>query len=60
MRFSFQYNSANQRTAITNADNSYWVYQYDALGQVTAGKKYWPDGTEVNGNQQQGKCLLFQ
>ncbi len=26
--FSYNYNSANQRTATTNADSSYWVYQY--------------------------------
>jgi len=39
--FSYQYNSANQRTSITNADNARWVYQYDALGQVVSGKKYW-------------------
>jgi len=27
------------------------VYQYDALGQVTSGKKYWADGTAVAGQQ---------
>lgn len=36
---------------MTNADNSYWVYQYDSLGQVTSGKKYWSDGTPVAGQQ---------
>src|SRR5439155_26080562 len=45
------YNSANQRTANTNADNSQWIYQYDGLGQVTSGKKYWADGTPVAGQQ---------
>jgi len=34
---SYAYNSANQRTAVTNTDNSRWNYTYDALGQVTAG-----------------------
>jgi len=39
--FSYLYNSANQRIAVTNADNSRWIYQYDPLGQVISGKKYW-------------------
>jgi RHS repeat-associated protein len=49
--FNYTYNSANQRTAITNVDSSKWVYQYDALGQVVSGKKYWSDGTPVAGQQ---------
>jgi RHS repeat-associated protein len=44
-------NTANQRTGITNSDNSYWIYQRDALGQVTSGKKYWSDGVLVAGQQ---------
>ena len=48
---SYNYNSANQRTSATNADNSFWVYQYDAIGQVISGKKYWADGTPVAGQQ---------
>jgi YD repeat-containing protein len=44
--FDYAYNNANQRTVITNADNSRWVYAYDDLGQVISGKKYWTsDGT---------------
>ena len=49
--FNYAYNSANQRTTITNVDNSRWVYQYDSLGQVISGKKYWSDGTPVAGQQ---------
>jgi RHS repeat-associated protein len=49
--FAYSYNSANQRTSVTNADGSYWTYTYDALGQVTAGKRYWSDGTSVAGHQ---------
>jgi RHS repeat-associated protein len=49
--FSYQYNSANQRLGVTNADNSFWAYKYDVLGQVTAGKKYWSDNTPVAGEQ---------
>jgi YD repeat-containing protein len=49
--FNYAYNSANQRTQVTNSDNSHWVYQYDHLGQVISGKKYWSDGTPVAGQQ---------
>ncbi|MDR3411032.1 MAG: hypothetical protein P4L87_08845 [Formivibrio sp.] len=49
--FNYQYNSANQRTQVTNADRSAWVYQYDRLGQVVSGKKYWANGTPVAGQQ---------
>ena len=47
----YSYDSANQRTGMTNADNTRWAYQYDSLGQVTSGKKYWSDGTVVAGQQ---------
>jgi YD repeat-containing protein len=47
----YAYNSANQRTSATLRDGSYWVYQYDTLGQVISGKKYWSDGTPVAGQQ---------
>jgi RHS repeat-associated protein len=49
--FNYNYNTANQRTQRTEADSSYWVYQYDALGQVISGKRYWSDGTPVAGQQ---------
>src|SRR5262249_34507632 len=49
--FVYKYNVANQRTSVTNVDNSYWVYGYDSLGQVTSGKKYWADGTPIAGQQ---------
>ncbi|MDR3412851.1 MAG: RHS repeat-associated core domain-containing protein, partial [Formivibrio sp.] len=49
--FNYQYNSANQRTQVTNADSSSWVYQYDSLGQVISGRKYWANGTPVAGQQ---------
>jgi RHS repeat-associated protein len=47
----YAYNSANQRTGMTNLDGSYWVYTYDSLGQVTSGIKRWSDGTLVAGQQ---------
>src|SRR6266567_708503 len=49
--FNYVYNSANQRTVVTNADGSRWVYIYDTLGQVISGKIYWSDGTAVAGQQ---------
>lgn len=48
---TYAYNTANQRTRMTLVDGSYWVYAYDALGQVTSGMKYWSDGTPVAGQQ---------
>lgn len=49
--FNYTYNDANQRTKNVLADSSYWVYQYDSLGQVTNGVKYFYDGTLVPGQQ---------
>lgn len=49
--FQYQYNLASQRAAVTNEHGNYWVYQYDSLGQVVSGKKYWNDGTPVAGQQ---------
>jgi RHS repeat-associated protein len=49
--FAYQYNAANQRTRRTEADSSYWVYTYDTLGQVTAGKRHWSDDAVVAGQQ---------
>ena len=49
--FAYTYNSANQRTLRREADGSYWRYEYDSLGQVVSGNKYWADGTPVAGQQ---------
>jgi len=51
VNFAYAYNSANQRTGFTNADSSRWAFAYDTLGQVTSGKRYWSDGTNVAGQQ---------
>src|SRR5213592_2412704 len=51
LSFNYAYNSANQRTSITNADNSRWAYGYDSLGQVTLAKNHWSDGTAAAGQQ---------
>jgi len=48
---TYAYNQANQRTNNTQADGSYWRYQYDTLGQVTSGKHYWSDTVPVAGQQ---------
>ncbi len=49
--FAYAYNDANQRVAVTNVDSTRWSWGYDALGQVTNGKKYWSDNTFVAGQQ---------
>ena len=47
----YLYNDANQRVRATLADGSFWLYEYDAMGQVKNGKKYWSDWTPVAGQQ---------
>ena len=49
--FDYSYNDANQRTRMGLGDGSYWIYEYDGLGQVISGKHYWSDGTPVAGQQ---------
>jgi hypothetical protein len=49
--YTYTYNLANQRTRNTFTDGSHWEYQYDSLGQVTNGARYWVDGTLVAGQQ---------
>lgn len=49
--YVYEYNDANQRVRVDEVDGSYWIYEYDALGQVKSGKKYWSDGTPVGGQQ---------
>jgi RHS repeat-associated protein len=51
MAYSYQYNDANQRIQTRLADGSHWLYEYDALGQVISGKRFWADGTPVAGQQ---------
>ena len=40
LSYGYQYNAANQRTRLALGDGSYWVYLYDALGQVVSGRRY--------------------
>ena len=51
LSFNYAYNDANQRSRVTLNDGSFWVYEYDKLGQATSGKRYWSDGTPVAGQQ---------
>jgi len=51
LAFNYSFNSANQRTQDKLADGSYWIYNYDSLGQVTSGHKYFYDGTPVPGQE---------
>ena len=45
------YNAVSQRTKTTLADDSYWDYTYDDLGQVTSGRRYTAAGTQISGKQ---------
>jgi YD repeat-containing protein len=51
LAFNYGYNAANQRTQDKLADGSYWVYNYDSLGQVISGHKHFFDNTPVPGQQ---------
>jgi len=57
-KFAYTYNTASQRTRVDLLDGTYWLYQYDALGQVTGGKRYidlppaGPDGDVLTPGQQ--------
>ena len=49
--FTYGYNNVNQRVSAADIQGNYWSYQYDGLGQVTNGAKYFWDGTPVAGQQ---------
>jgi YD repeat-containing protein len=49
--YAYSYNDANQRTRVNLADESFWIYEYDSLGLVKSGKRYWSDWTPVAGQQ---------
>lgn len=49
--FDYAYNNANQRVSCSLGDGSIWTYQYDNLGQVISGNRFWADGTPVAGQQ---------
>ena len=47
----YAHNDANQRAKVVHSDGTYWLYEYDELGQLIRGKRYWSDGTPVAGQQ---------
>jgi hypothetical protein len=51
VNYAYQYSNANQRVRMNLADRSFWLYEYDALGQAKSGKRYWSDWTPVAGRQ---------
>lgn len=51
LAYAYSYDDANQRTRVNLADSSFWIYEYDSLGQVKSGKRYWSDWTPVAGQQ---------
>lgn len=48
---AYAYNAAGQKTRTTQADGSFWLYDYDALGQLVDARRYWDDWTPVAGQQ---------
>jgi YD repeat-containing protein len=48
---AYMYNDGNQRTRCTMPDGSFWLYEYDPLGQLVSAKRFWADGTPVAGQQ---------
>ncbi len=49
--FAYDFNQADQVTRVTREDGSYWLYQYDSLGQLASAKKYWSNGAPVPAQQ---------
>ncbi|MEI6780001.1 MAG: TIGR02269 family lipoprotein [Verrucomicrobiota bacterium] len=49
--FAYAFDLLDQRTSAVCADNAFWSYQYDALGQVISGRKQWADNSLVAGQQ---------
>jgi RHS repeat-associated protein len=50
-RHAYTYNAAQQRIRDELVDGSSWNWEYDRLGQVIGGRKSWPDGNPVAGEQ---------
>lgn len=48
---AYEHNDSGQRVRMELSDGTYWIYEYDSLGQVKGGKKYWSDGSPVAGQQ---------
>lgn len=49
--YAYGYNAANQRTNVTYADDSFWTFGYDSLGQVNSGKRRSSSGSLFAGLQ---------
>ena len=47
--FVYSYNDLNQRNRVQQSDGSYWIYEYDDLGQLTSAKHYHSNGEPVAG-----------
>ena len=50
-RLDYAYNANNQRTRIDLSGGTYWKHEYDDLGQVRYGRRFWNDSTPVAGQQ---------
>jgi hypothetical protein len=56
----YEVNAADQRTRIALGDGSCWVFEYDSLGQVKTGKRYWSDGTPARPVRYEHEQLLLR
>lgn len=49
--YAYTYNALDQRTRRSDPGGAYWNFDYDSLGQLRAGRKYWSSGSPVPGQQ---------
>jgi RHS repeat-associated protein len=49
--YAYTYDSLSRRTRVTREDASYWAFDYNDRGELTSGKKNWPDNAPVLGAQ---------
>jgi YD repeat-containing protein len=51
LSFAYELDGLNQRRRSTLSEGDWWEFDYDDLGQLTAGRRFWNDGTLVPGQQ---------
>jgi len=47
--YNYTYDNSDKRTKNTLSDGSYWIYEYDNLGQITKGQKFTANGVAIWG-----------
>lgn len=51
LSFRYEFDAINQPRKATLTDGDAWQFDYDDLGQLTAGRRFWNDGQLVPGQQ---------